>query len=273
MKRIIIVPFLCVFLSGCLGGSIPALNQSFLQKDSPKITHTAQPHIFDNIPELDGTPIPIAVYSFIDKTGQRKPSQTVSSFSTAVTQGADAYVVKALYEAGNGKWFKPVERVGLDDLVKERQLIRQMREQEQGDKAQALPPLLVAGVLLEGAIIDYNSSIKTGGNGARYLGIGPNTQYIQDQVTINMRLVSVQTGEVLTSVSVEKNLLSTSEGISAFTFFNQGTNAFEIDSQQTKNEPENYAIRSAIETGVVELIKSGEKRGLWHYKTTQEKHK
>ena len=68
MKRIIVVPFFCVFLSGCVGGSIPALNQSFLLKDPPKVTHTAQPHIFDNIPELDGTPIPIAVYSFIDKT-------------------------------------------------------------------------------------------------------------------------------------------------------------------------------------------------------------
>ena len=271
MKKLI--PLLCLFLSGCMGGSIPLANQSIVLKDPPKVTHTAQAHVFDKIPELDGTPIPIAVYSFTDKTGQRKPSQTVSSFSTAVTQGADAYVVKALYEVGAGKWFRPVERVGLDDLIKERQLIRQMREQEQGDKAESIPPLLVAGVLLEGAIIDYNSSIKTGGNGVRYLGIGPNTQYIQDQVTINMRLVSVQSGEVLTSVSVEKNLLSTSEGIGTFTFFNQGTNAFEVDSQQTRNEPGNYAIRSAIETGVVELITSGEKRGLWHYKPTQEQHK
>jgi len=136
-----------------------------------------------------------------------------------------------------------------------------------------LPALKVAGVILEGGIIDYNSDVKTGGNGIRYLGIGPHTQYIEDTVVINMRLVSVQTGEILTSVTVSKNLLSTSEGITAFRFFNIDTQAFELDAQQTRNEPGNYAIRSAIEAGVVELIKSGEQKDLWHFKPTQEKKK
>jgi curli production assembly/transport component CsgG len=186
-----------------------------------------------------------------------------------VTQGADAYVIKTLADTGDGKWFRPVERVGIDSLIKERQLVRQMREQEQGEDATPLPPLMVAGIILEGGIIDYNSAIKTGGNGVRYLGIGPHTQYIEDQVVIHLRLVSVQSGEVLTSVTVQKNLLSTSEGITAFKFFNMATNAFELDSQQTSNEAGNYAIRSAIETGVVELIKRGEAKGLWRFKQPQ----
>lgn len=257
-------------LSGCIGGSLPFANQSFLLRGKAKPVEFANKTLMSSIPELDGPPIPIAVYSFTDKTGQRKPSSTVSSFSTAVTQGADAYVIKTLTDANHGKWFVPVERVGIDSLIKERQLIRQMREQEQGENATPLAPLMVAGIILEGGIIDYNSNIKTGGNGARYLGIGPQTQYAEDQVIINMRLVSVQTGEVLTSVTVQKNLLSTSEGISAFKYFDLGTHAFELDSQQTSNEAGNYAIRSAIETGVVELIKSGEQKGLWHFKKPQE---
>lgn len=269
MKKVL-APILGLLLSGCVGALHPSLNQSYLLRGDAKVTKFANDDLFKKLPVLDGPPIPIAVYSFTDKTGQRKPSNTVSSFSTAVTQGADAYVVKTLSEVGDGKWFRPVERVGIDSLIKERQLIRQMREQEQGENATPLPPLMVAGIILEGGIIDYNSNIKTGGQGVRYLGIGPHTQYTEDQVIVHLRLVSVQTGEVLSSVTVQKNLISTSEGITAFKFFNLATNAFELDAQQTSNEPGNYAIRSAIETGVVELIYSGEKKGLWRFRTTEE---
>lgn len=265
MKKILaILPML--LLAGCVGGLSPGMNKSYLSTSNAEVTPYANPKIFQNLPELDGPPIPIAIYSFVDRTGQRKPSSIVSSFSTAVTQGADAYVVKTLQDVGDGRWFVPVERVGIDSLIKERQLVRQMREQVAGENAEPLPPLKVAGLILEGGIIDYNSNVKTGGNGVRYLGIGPHQQYTEDQVTISMRLVSVQTGEVLSSVTVQKNLLSTSEGVTVFKFFNQATNAFELDSQQTSNEAGNYAIRSAIETAIVELIRDGGKKGLWRFK-------
>jgi curli production assembly/transport component CsgG len=124
----------------------------------------------------------------------------------------------------------------------------------------------MAGVILEGGIIDYNSNTLTGGTGARIFGIGAQTAYTQDVVVISLRLVSVQTGEVLTTVTVEKNLLSTADGATALKFFNQATQAFEFDSSQTFNEPGNYALRSAIETAVIELINKGERNGLWKFK-------
>lgn len=221
---------------------------------------------FEQIPAPAGPPIVVAVYGFKDLTGQRKPSTTLSLFSTAVTQGAEAYLIKSLMEAGNRQWFTVVERVGLDNLLKERQMIKQTREIYDGDKAKMLPPMALAGVILEGGIIDYNSHTLTGGTGARWLGIGPYTQYIQDLVVISLRLVSVQTGEVLASVVIEKNLLSTAEGITTIKFFNQSTRAFEFDSSQTFNEPGNYALRSAIEAGIKELILKGERQGLWKFK-------
>ena len=221
---------------------------------------------FANVPAPDGPPVTIAVYGFTDKTGQRKPSSTLSLFSTAVTQGAESYLIKSLQEVGNRQWFTVVERVALDNLLKERQMIKQTREIYDGEKAKMLPPLTLAGVILEGAIVDYNSNTMTGGTGARWLGVGPYTQYTQDLVVISLRLVSVTTGEVLTTVTVEKNLLSTADGITALKFFNQATRAFEFDSSQTFNEPGNYALRSAIETAVVEVIKKGQSQGLWKYK-------
>jgi curli production assembly/transport component CsgG len=224
---------------------------------------------FNSVPEPAGPPLTVAVYSFQDKTGQRKPSNTLSLFSTAVSQGAESYLIRSLQEVGDRKWFTVVERVGLDNLLKERQMIKQTREIYDGDKAKMLPPMTLAGVILEGAIVDYNSNTLTGGTGARWLGIGPYTQYTQDLVVISLRLVSVTTGEVLTNVTVEKNLLSTADGITALKFFNQATRAFEFDSSQTFNEPGNYALRSAIETAIVELINKGERQGLWKFKNKE----
>ena len=66
----------------------------------------------------------VAVYNFMDLTGQRKSSQKMALFSTAVTQGADNYLIDALRSAGNGSWFVVVERSSLDALTRERQLIK-----------------------------------------------------------------------------------------------------------------------------------------------------
>ena len=237
-------------------------------KEEAKVSETINKS-FVNVPAPAGPAVTVAVYGFKDLTGQRKPSSTLSLFSTAVTQGAEAYLMKSLQEVGNRQWFTVVERVGLDNLLKERQMIKQTREIYEGANAKPLPPLQMAGVILEGGIIDYNSNTLTGGTGARWLGIGAQTAYTQDVVVISLRLVSVQTGEVLTTVTVEKNLLSTADGTTALKFFNQATRAFEFDSSQTFNEPGNYALRSAIETAVVELINKGERSGLWKFK---EKH-
>ena len=234
-------------------------------KEEAKVSETINKS-FANVPAPAGPAITVALYGFKDLTGQRKPSSTLSLFSTAVTQGAEAYLIKSLQEVGNRQWFTVVERVGLDNLLKERQMIKQTREIYEGANAKPLPPLQMAGVILEGGIIDYNSNTLTGGTGARWLGIGTQTAYTQDVVVISLRLVSVQTGEVLTTVTVEKNLLSTADGATALKFFNQSTQAFEFDSSQTFNEPGNYALRSAIETAVIELIKKGERQNLWQFK-------
>jgi curli production assembly/transport component CsgG len=251
-------------MAGC--STVRPLGKVDIQ-DQPTVSKNMTKEI-DRLPSPDGAPIAVAVYGFKDLTGQRKNSQTLSLFSTAVTQGAEAYMIKTLQEAGNRQWFTVVERVGLDNLLKERQMIKQTREIYEGQNAKLLPPLTMAGVIIEGGIIDYNSNVLTGGTGVAVFGIGPYTQYTQDQVVISLRLVSVQTGEILTTVTIEKNLLSTQDGITALKFFNQNTDSFEFDSSQSFNEPGNYALRSAIEQGVVELIKKGERQGLWRFKTS-----
>jgi curli production assembly/transport component CsgG len=210
--------------------------------------------------------VSVAVYSFLDKTGQRRPATNVASLSTAVTQGAEAFLIKALQDVGRGKWFEVVERVGLDNIQKERLIIRQMREAYEGSNAKPLMPMQFAGMILEGGIIGYDTSTKSGGTGARWLGIGAQTQYSEDIVTVSLRAVSVNTGKVLITVAVQKTILSTADSLNVLRFFDLGTKAFEAETGLTINEPGTYAVKTAVEAAVIELIKEGQRKGVWDFK-------
>ena len=207
----------------------------------------------------------IAVYrdSFQDLTGQRKSNSSFALFSTAVTQAPEALLIRALKHAANGEFFRVVERVGLDNLTKERQLIRSTRENFDEDKQ--LQPLLFAGLLIQGGVINYDTNVQSGGMGARYLGIGTSKQYREDVVTISLRLVSVSTGEVLMETLVSKSIVSTSVSQDVFRFIEAGTELVEIEGGVAENEVGSIALQKAIETGVFNLIEIGIERGYWEY--------
>ena len=218
------------------------------------------------LPPAKRKPI-IAVYrdSFQDLTGQRKSNSSFALFSTAVTQAPEALLIRALKHAADGDFFRVVERVGLDNLTKERQLIRSTRENFDEDKQ--LQPLLFAGLLIQGGVINYDTNVQSGGMGARYLGIGTSKQYREDVVTISLRLVSVSTGEVLMETLVSKSIVSTSVSQDVFRFIEAGTELVEIEGGVAENEVGSIALQKAIETGVLNLIEIGIERGYWEYET------
>ena len=218
-----------------------------------------------NMPPPAGPPITIAMYGFTDKTGQRKPNDKFSVLSSAVTQGGEVFLIKALQDAGRGKWFQVVERVGLDDLIKERQLIRNQRETYEGKDAKPLAPMLIAGVMVEGGIVGYDTNVQSGGEGAAMLGIGISQQYRTDVVTVVLRLISVHTGEVLISAGATKTILSTGTSGNMLTFLDQGTMSVQAEAGSNVNEPNTYAVRLATEAAVVDMIKQGEQKGLWSF--------
>ena len=76
----------------------------------------------------------VALYAFTDQTGQKKQNANGgTSFSSAVTQAPEVYLIRALTRAANGQFFKVVDRSALDWLTRERQLIRQTRSSYEGD--------------------------------------------------------------------------------------------------------------------------------------------
>jgi len=255
-----------VILSGC--AMAPSLKTLEELNDSPVKQVSPIQDRLEEVPPLDGELITIAVYQFLDKTGQRKPADNIANLSSAVTQGSEVWVIKALQDVGKGTWFQVVERVGMDNLIKERQLIRNTREvyeKDSPDGPTQLKPMIFAGLILEGGVVGYDSNTAVGGIGARYLGVGAQTEYRIDTVTVVMRIVSVNTGKVLMSVATEKSIASYRSGADVFKFLDLGTKLIETETGFSVNEPTNYAVRAAIEQGVIELIYEGVEKGLWKF--------
>jgi curli production assembly/transport component CsgG len=258
--RSLIVILALVLSTGC------ATTKVLNDPQKPTAVKNLMQKEFDTIPgPSTRKPVVVAVYSFQDKTGQRRPQANFAQLSTAVTQGAETFLIKALQDVGQSRWFEVVERVGIDSLTKERQLIRQMREAYEGNGAKPLAPMMYAGMIIEGGVVGYDSSTKSGGFAYRMLGIGPQTQYSEDIVTVSLRAVSVNSGKVLATVTTQKTIYSAADSIAVLKFFKEGTQAFELESGLTVNEPGTLAVKAAIEGAVVELIKEGEKKGVWSF--------
>ena len=240
--------------------------QRFKAHDVVKIENLYSQYLIDVEPPLVSPIVAVYPTSFTDQTGQRKSNSEFALFSTAVTQAPYTLLIRALKHASNGEFFRVVERVGLDNLTKERQLIRSAREQfaKEGEDKN-VPPLLFAGVLLEGAVISYDSNLSTGGIGSRYLGISSSISYREDNITVSLRMVSVATGEILIEVLSQKTIFSYGKSEDVFRFIEMGTELVEIELGNSRNESTTIALSKAIEGAVLELINVGYDRSFWKH--------
>ncbi len=254
MKKLIIIMTLLV-LAGCSNSlSIPDADEA------PRLMPRGATYSdLISLPKPRGK-ILVSVYDFRDQTGQYKPSPN-SNFSTAVPQGGTALLTTSLLDS---QWFIPLEREGLQNLLTERKIIRaaQKKDQQVSNHGADLPSLSSANVVIEGGIVAYDSNIKTGGFGARYLGIGATSEYRSDMVTVNLRVVDVRTGQILLSVTTSKTILSTQMTGDVFRYIDY-KELLEVETGYTNNEPVNVAVMSAIDASVIHLVIKGIERGMW----------
>ena len=237
------------------------LNQPLITSDARIGENTSRKSILDTILPLSKAVV--GVYKFRDQTGQYKLIENGSTFSSAITQGGTSILLNSLEESN---WFNPIERENIGNLLNERQIIRSTRQEYAAgstqDQSTAMPPLLFAGILLEGGVVSYDSNIITGGSGARYFGVGGATEYRQDRITIYLRAVSTSSGRIIKNVYVSKTILS--QGISANLFrYVNVKRLLEVETGVTKNEPTQLAIKEAIDKAVELLIIEGIIDGIW----------
>ena len=257
MKQLLTTSLLSSFL--LLGGC------SYIYKDvkeSPAIAPTPLKSELAELPVLDGASIYIGVSDFKDLTGQRKQSDNYASFSSAVTQGAEAWLIESLLESGN--WFKVLERGQLDSIMRERAVVQQTRE-DFTDNDTGLKPMLFAGLLIHGGIIGYDTNYVSGGIGASYLGLGAAEQYRKDVVTVSIRFISTLTSEILLSSTVSKTIYSTSVGSDVFKYVKNEVNPLEVEYGFAKNEMVSVATRAAIDLAIINIVNKGEKKGMWKF--------
>jgi curli production assembly/transport component CsgG len=248
-------------------GACASLSTAFSSNPSPSVLVGTK-----SLDDLLALPPPdhrldVAVFRFLDQTGQHKPNQTFADYSFAVTQGGTNLLIKALRDAGSGAWFRVLERANVNDLLQERQMIRANRIEYAGPNKTPLPdlgPLLNAGLILEGGIVGYDSNVITGGVGANYLGIGASTQYAKDTVTVSLRAVSTLTGEVLTSVETSKTIYSVLVDGSVYKFvgFNK---LLQAEAGFSTNEPVTICVTQAIELAVYATIMEGSLQRQWSF--------
>lgn len=252
------LPLLAAMLLSACASTPPATadkSAAFLTPATPTSTNLR------NLPLPKGKVL-AAVYGFRDQTGQYKPAPD-SSFSTAVTQGGGAILIKALKDS---RWFTPVERENLQDLLTERKIVRALEPVPGKDAPPAgFPALLAASILVEGGITAYESNVRTGGLAARYLGIGLSTQYRMDQVTVNLRTVDIRGGQILHSVSTTKTIYSYEIHPSVFKFVNF-KDLVELEAGMTRNEPAQLCVKEAIESAVIHMIVEGLQDKSWSLK-------
>jgi curli production assembly/transport component CsgG len=246
--KVVIMLAAITALTGCSMVSKPELNITPATVDN--ISSTMQALQQQNKPKQQ---IPVSVYAFRDQTGQYKPQANVSSFSTAVTQGATSMLTQILLDSG---WFAPLEREGLQNLLTERKI------HGSNKKLTDLPPLKEARLVFEGGIIGYETNLTTGGIGAEYFGLGLSELYREDQVTVYLRAIDVYSGQVLMSVSTTKKVFSQELRAGLFRYVSLNR-LVEIEGGYSTNEPVQYCVKQAMESAVVELINIGLARGFW----------
>lgn len=248
-------------LGGCAVSHPPSESRS----NATLVPPTAFTKDLVNLPKPKGR-ITAAVYGFRDQSGQYK-SAPDSSFSTAVTQGGSALLIKALRDSG---WFVPVERENLQNLLTERKIVRALEVTPPKDAPPIIiPQLVAASIIIEGGVISFESNVRTGGAGARFLGVGLSTQYRVDQVTVNLRTVDIRGGQILQSISTTKTIYSYEINPSVFKFVNF-KNLLEVEAGLTQNEPAQMCVREAIEAAVAHLIVQGVNDGSWQLANTAE---
>lgn len=254
-KLIPIGVFFCVVLNGCASVYKPQPQVEGILRAAPE-----RPQIGEVRKKLRSLPTPAgrittAVYGFGDLTGQNKPSPA-SGLSTAVTQGASSSLVGLMLESG---WFRPVERVGLQSVLSERSLWEQRLGAQNRGRLEPLPP---ASIIFEGGIVAYEFNTRTGGIGAKILGIGGSKEYREDVLTVSLRVVNAQSGLVLNSVTSTKRIYSHTVNTSLFGFVDNDIIA-EAEGGWASNESVQAGLEEAIAFALIDLIADGLTTGTW----------
>ena len=107
VKKLTTLGVLIFLIQGC-ASIVPANGldakdcvKGFACVEDPEVVQMPTHLELKNLPSPE-KPVIVAVYKYMDKTGQRKQKGNVAMFSTAVSQGGETMLIDALKSAGDG---------------------------------------------------------------------------------------------------------------------------------------------------------------------------
>ncbi|AUJ63283.1 hypothetical protein B9057_02605 [Aestuarium zhoushanense] len=251
MKNIFLLPLLFVALSAC--ATVEGL------QEPPTTDQQSLADLIQDLGEPTSAPLIVAVPAFMDQTGQRAMTdRNVAELSTAIPQGLSTILVQELMRAGQGEFYRVVEREYVGSLLDERRIATATLAETGTD---AVRPLLLPGILLVGGAVSYDRKVGQSLAGLGYDSINLRHDIVADEVGVILRAVSVQTGEILHTVHASKTVLSQRDSINGLRILNNNVAAIEFG--QVVNEPVSLAVRLAIASAVVEMTKFGIENQWW----------
>lgn len=191
--------------------------------------------------------VPVTIYEFHSGVPSVSVGAATDIFTTALVRSGQ---------------FRVVERNRLSqDVIREKQL--NAAGQADGDSAQK--QLRGARYIFEGTVSEANASENTRQGSVNIGGLSLGGGHNHDTIGVDVRIVDADTGDVLDSISVTKELSDTSAGIG-------GTAAFvstlaslrgrvanpltpDVNYQSSHQESVDKALRACIEASVMALIK------------------
>lgn len=234
--RVYLVAALAFTVSSC---TTPTYEPA--QVDSARSTQR-----LDQLPRKPGDRIAVSIYEFR------------SSVHDIPARGATDMFKTALVRSGQ---FRVVERARLNEGVgREKQLNAQRLS---GGKSAELP-LRAARYVFEGAITEATPSQTQRSAGVSIAGLEIGGGTNKDVISIDVRVVEVDTGDIIDVVTVRKSISSDTSSVSGIgnaigtVLSRRGRDTTYVPDarvQQSRKESLDEALREAIDTAVVELAK------------------
>ncbi len=123
-------------------------------------------------------------------------------------------------------------------------------------------PLTTADYILSGSIVAYDSDIQTGGAGLRLMNVGGQKEVRRDIITVNLRVVSVASGLVLSNKTITQMVASERTGGSILSYITINR-VLEFETGYAINEPKTFALDAAFQKALLENISEMQARGYW----------
>ena len=261
MKKVILTVIGFFLLFGCSDSSLESP-----VKQTAGMSEASGSSILMSLPPAQHK-VNVVLNGFEDKTAQYAQEDN----TTGNRKLGLSMLSRALSDAGNNSWFMLTEHGNSKKPTHGRGNSRGKNgqyAQASEPNASGMNPLLRAGILLDAGIIAHESDARSGGAGAKWLGLRNDSTYRRDKVTVYLRATSIHTAETLLSANTSKTLYSIPLQTGAYRYVSLN-HLLKLESGTLSSAPEQLAVKQAIEMAVYSMVIEGAAQKLWGFANTQ----